>query len=153
MYDSTYDTMLHKNNIKKVLGEAIHELEYRMMTHDNSKLESPEKETYDTYIPLLKKVKYGTAEYDSLKKTMAENGLNHHFKMNSHHPEHYENGIIDMDLFSLFEMFWDWYAASLRSDTGFKDGLENNIEKYKIDDQIASIMRNTYDRYIEKKNK
>lgn len=149
MYDSTVDTMKHKKNIEKVFSKVIKELEYRMNVHDDSKLKHPEKETYDTYIPLLQKTKYGTEEYNKVKDKMAEDGLNHHFKMNSHHPEHYENGVNDMDLFDLIEMYFDWYAASLRSDTGFKEGLENNIEKYKIDEQLASIMRHTFERFIK----
>lgn len=151
MYDSTYDTKRHKRNIEMVLGKAIKELEYRMAVHDNSKLISPEKETYDHYIPLLKKTKYGTPQYDKLKAEMSKNGLEHHFEMNSHHPEHYSNGINDMDLYDLFEMFHDWYAASLLSDTGFESGLESNIQKYNISPQLAGIMRNTYERYIKEK--
>jgi hypothetical protein len=151
MYDSTIDALAHIKNIQTVMDTIlIPELQNRSKDHDKSKLESPEKETYDKYIPLLQKVTYGTPEYNALKDEMAEGGVGHHYKVNRHHPEHFENGIRDMTLVDLVEMFADWYAASLRSDTPFEKGLEMNCERHNIPDELCQILRNTYVEYLKK---
>lgn len=151
MYDSTIDVKLHIEKIQDLLMTiAVPELTQRAHDHDKSKLTNPEKETYDKYIPMLKKVKYGTPEYNSIKEEMAKYGLSHHYSVNRHHPEHFENGIKDMTLFDITEMFFDWYAASLRSDTGFEKGLLMNKERYNISDELYSIFINTYNEYMKK---
>ena len=151
MYDSTVDAKLHIEKIRDTFNNlVIPELTKRAELHDQSKLENPEKETYDKYIPKLKEVKYGTPEYDAIKEEMAKGGLNHHYSVNRHHPEHFENGIKDMTLFDIIEMYFDWHAASLRSDTGFEKGLLMNIERYNISDDLRQIFINTYHEYLKK---
>ena len=150
MYDSTVDTQAHINKVQYIFNNlVIEELTNRASQHDASKLEDPEKETYDKFIPLLQKVKYGTPEYNELKDEMAKTGTGHHYEVNRHHPEHFENGIKDMTLFDIFEMFVDWYSASLRSDTGFEKGLNMNKDRYNISDELYQIFVNTYKEYLK----
>lgn len=152
MYDSTVDARAHISKIQFIFDNiVIPELIERSKNHDQSKLEDPEKETYDKYIPLLQKVKYGTPEYNKLKDEMAETGVGHHYQVNRHHPEHFENGIRDMTLIDVVEMFFDWYAASLRSDTGFEKGIEMNTNRYRISDDLSQIFINTYNEYLKDK--
>ena len=149
-YDSTKDTLEHIKNIRDVFTVlVIPEIEKRVFNHDLSKLSSPEKETYDKYIPELKKVKYGSEGYKEVKTKMYEEGLKHHFESNRHHPEHFKNGVDDMDLFDIIEMFSDWFAASLKSDTPFIEGLDTNIKNNKINPQLAKIFKNTYNTYFK----
>lgn len=150
MYDSTIDAKAHIAKIQYVLNNIIApELLNRALNHDKSKLEDPEKETYDKYIPLLQKVKYGTPEYNKLKDEMAETGVGHHYSVNRHHPEHFENGVRDMTLVDIIEMLCDWYSASLRSDTGFEKGLLMNKDRYGISDDLTQIFINTYNEYLK----
>jgi hypothetical protein len=150
MYDSTIDAKAHINKIQFVIDNIIiPELIERSKNHDKSKLESPEKETYDKFIPLLQKVKYGTPEYNKLKDEMSETGVGHHYSVNRHHPEHFESGISDMTLIDIVEMFCDWYSASLRSDTGFTSGVSLNKERYDMSDQLTQIFINTYNEYLK----
>jgi hypothetical protein len=146
-YDSTTDTLLHIKRVSELLTNACKELIDRSNKHDNSKLNSPEKEYFDTYTPLLKHTTYGSDEYKEYigKLNVA---LKHHYENNSHHPEYYENGINDFDLFDLIEMFFDWKAASERHNDGdiFKS-IDINKERFNIDDQICSIFKNTAERY------
>ena len=66
------------------------------------------------------------------------------FRSNSHHPEHYENGIYGMDLIDLVEMICDWKAASLRhADGNIMKSLEINKERFNIDEQLFQILVNT----------
>jgi len=150
MYDSTIDANAHIHKLQYIFENImLPELMNRSRDHDKSKLESPEKETYDKYIPMLQKVKYGTSEYDKIKEAMADGGVGHHYSVNRHHPEHFENGIRDMTLFDIFEMFVDWYAASLRSDTGFEKGIDMNRNRYSMSDDLYQIFLNTYTEYLK----
>ena len=47
MYDSREDTLKHKEKVKKYMKFAGNELIHRGIVHDNTKLESPEKEIFD----------------------------------------------------------------------------------------------------------
>jgi len=41
--------------------------------------------------------------------------IEHHYKNNRHHPEHFNNGIDEMNLVDLIELLCDWKAASERN--------------------------------------
>ena len=149
-YDSTIDAKKHIKKVQDTFNKVfLPELKKRMENHDKSKLESPEKETYDEMIPLLKPTKYGSKEYFEVKKKFEDGGFGHHIKVNSHHPEHYEHGINDMDLVDIFEMFIDTYTASLNSDTSYEEGLKVNKKRFDMSNQLYSILKNTYDRYLK----
>lgn len=150
-YDSSKETMRHKKILNFIANtEILPKLLERYHHHDESKLmDAEEKAGYDYYVPLLNEVKYGTEEYRNIREQMNKNCFALHAKHNSHHPEHYPDGINNMDLFDLIEMFTDWLSASMVSDTEFKKGLEFNIERFDISPQLASILRNTYFRYFK----
>ena len=59
-YDSKADTLLHIKRVAQLLTEAAAELIRRANVHDNSKLESPEKEFFDEYTPKLAGSTYGS---------------------------------------------------------------------------------------------
>src|SRR5690349_15562744 len=96
MYDSKPDTEKHIKTVQDFLGMAIGLLVGRSLDHDKSKLDEPEKSMYDEYKPKIKEVEaehgYGSLEYEAVVKQMGA-ALRHHFDANSHHPEHYPNGI------------------------------------------------------------
>ena len=142
-YDSTKDTLLHIKRVAQLLTEASSELIKRANCHDNSKLSTPEKELFDIYTPKLKDCTYGSDEYKSYLKEM-QIGCNNHYSKNSHHPEHYENGIDGMDLFDVIEMFFDWYAAGERhADGNIYKSLNYNKGRFEMSQQLFSIMTNT----------
>lgn len=142
-YDSTKDTLLHIKRVNQLLTEASGELIRRANVHDDSKLKSPEKELFDEYTPKLKNCTYGSEEYKEYLKGLKA-ALDHHYSKNSHHPEHYENGIEGFDLFDLVEMFMDWKAASERHNDGdILKSIEINKERFNIDCQITNIFKNT----------
>lgn len=142
-YDSTKDTLLHIKRVSQLLTEAASELIRRANIHDNSKLESPEKEYFDEYTPKLAGSTYGSDEYKSFLKELKV-ALDHHYAHNSHHPEHYENGINGFDLFDLIEMFFDWKAATERHNDGnIYKSIKINKDRFKISEQLESILSNT----------
>jgi len=89
------------------LLEFILFLGARARSHDASKLEAPEKEMYDEFTPRLRALTYGSDEYKECLKEMGA-ALKHHYENNSHHPEHFPDGINDMSLLDLIEMLADW---------------------------------------------
>lgn len=142
-YDSTIDTLKHIKRVSELLTQAATELLRRATIHDNSKLQEPEKSGYDEVTPLLAGLTYGSKEYnESLEKLQPI--IQHHYANNSHHPEHYENGINDMSLFDIIEMFFDWKAATERHNDGnIHKSLEHNKVRFKISDQLINIFKNT----------
>ena len=151
-YDSSKDTYLHKENIINVMMLLIiPELFDRAEHHDDSKLRSPEKEeVYNEFIPTLKPTRYGSPEYESIRKEMSMKGGKHHSSVNRHHLEFFKTGISGMNMNDLMEMVCDWFAASLRSDTSFIDGLDLNVKKYGIPPMLENIIVNTYNDYFKK---
>jgi len=142
-YDSTQDTKEHINKVRARLQECIGQLEARSWIHDASKLESPEKEAFDEVTPLLRGLTYGSPEYHAGTAKLGE-ALAHHYANNSHHPEHYADGIDGMTLIDLVEMLCDWKAASERhADGDIARSIEINRQRFAISDQLASILRNT----------
>lgn len=142
-YDCTADTLLHIRRVQKLLGVMARDLMQRGEVHDDSKLGPEEKPLFDEMTPLLKSLTYGSDEYKaSLEKLGA--ALKHHYAVNSHHPEHYENGVAGMNLLDVVEMFCDWKAASERTKDGnFQTSIDIGIERFKIEPQLASILRNS----------
>lgn len=151
-YDSTSDTLRHIKRVSQLLTEAATELIRRANCHDDSKLESPEKELFDEYTPKLKSLTYGSEEYKQCLKGLGV-ALEHHYTRNSHHPEHYKNGVDDMDLFDVVEMFFDWKAATERHNDGdIYKSLEINTNRFNLDSQLYKIFKNTADRLGYGKN-
>jgi hypothetical protein len=147
--DSTYSTKKHINMVRLILSEMVDELVRRGENHDASKLVDPEKSIFDEYTPKLKNSTYMSDEYKGFLNGMRD-ALAHHYANNSHHPEHYDNGINGMDLLDLIEMMADWKAASLRHDDGdIYQSLESNRSRFKISDQLYDILFNTIDRYLD----
>lgn len=149
-YDSTKDAQEHKTNVQRVMNELLRDINKRIENHDNSKFESPEREGYDKYIPMLKEAKYGSAEYNKIRKDMMDDCLSHHYEVNRHHPEHFENGILEFTIVDLFEYFVDTYAASLKSDTPYAEGVKINADKHKLPKELVEIFKNTVDEYFPK---
>lgn len=146
-YDSTADTLLHIKKVSQFLMGASKELLRRAAIHDDSKLGENEKPYFDRLTPILKHIEYGSEEY---KKSLAElkPALEHHYKNNSHHPEHYPDGLNGMDLFDIVELFFDWKAATERMKNGdIQKSLDIAKGRFGLSDQLHSIMTNTVNRY------
>lgn len=141
--DSMTDTKNHIDNVNNCALRFRDKLKDQVENHDASKLESPEKELFAYYGPILSKLKYGSDEYKDNLKKMGE-ALKHHYENNTHHPEHYKNGISDMNLLDVVEMLCDWKASTMRTNKGdIYESLEINSKRFHIDDQLKNILLNT----------
>lgn len=137
------ETMRHILTLRSLLMQCLQEFIKRANEHDLSKLSDPEVKLFTIYTPKLKDVEYGSEEYNQFLQELKP-ALVNHYKQNSHHPEHYEDGIMGMNLFDLIEMLCDWKASSLRGKNGdlFKS-LEIQKTRFGIDNQLYNIMLNT----------
>lgn len=127
--------------------EVISEAQQRALSHDVSKIRSPEVEVFDEFTPKLKETPYGTPEYQANLVAMGE-GLIHHYAANRHHPEHFPDGVNGMTLVDLIEMLADWKAATERTKNGSLDvSLEIQKGRFQISDQLHQILINTAERY------
>lgn len=145
MYDSTEDTKKHIQNVRNEISRFNGEMLFRGLVHDQSKLESPEKEHFDRLTPILKDLTYGSEEYKAALADLKP-ALDHHYSNNSHHPEYYHDGIDGMSLFDIVEMYCDWKAAIKRTKDGsFLKSLELNRSRFKMTPQLYSIFLNTHE--------
>ena len=148
MADSGPITIAHIARVSELLAGFCDELRRRGDVHDASKFDPVEKGPLDELQETIEReghIPYGTEEYRRRIEPLGPM-LEHHYAANSHHPEHYgAKGIAGMDLFDLVEMFVDWKAASERGEESTIN-LSYAIERYAIEPQLASILRNTADR-------
>jgi hypothetical protein len=148
IYDSESDTREHIFQVAARLKNVCTELRDRGYWHDMSKLGPEEKPLFDRLTPMLKGLTYGSDEYKACLKELGE-ALEHHYRENSHHPEHYGSaGISGMDLLDLIEMYCDWAAAVTRHDDGdLGKSIEHNSGRFKMGDVLTEIFRNTIIRH------
>lgn len=144
MKDSGPETNSHINRVRELIYAVVAQLHARAQAHDASKLEDPEKTAFDTVSEKLGDLKYGTAEYKAAITKLLGPALKHHYANNSHHPEHFENGVRGMSLLDLLEMLADWKAAGERMKDGtMQASLKHNKTRFKIPAGLQDILHNT----------
>lgn len=150
-YDSAPETLAHARRVGDFLALAAAEIVKRAAKHDHSKVCAPEKVVFDEMTPRLASLDYGSQEYLDSVKALGP-ALDHHFRENDHHPEHYADGVNGMSLLSMLEMLCDWRAASERVKQRLDDpekvrtfeaGLAYNQERFGYSDEIAGLLLNT----------
>lgn len=145
-YDSTLDTTQHILDVRMFISNFCQEMARRATVHDQSKLESPEKEIFDKYTPILRELEYGSPEYFKNLENIKV-ATDHHYANNTHHPQHYSNGINGFDLFDLVEMFCDWQAAVSRTKEGdMMKSVEINSNRFEMGEVLTNIFNNTINR-------
>lgn len=140
-YDCTNDVKEHIARVQKWIDDFRYILDGRGRVHDASKLEPFEKACFDEWTPKLKELQFGSEEYKDALEHMGE-GLAHHYQVNSHHPEHYENGIDGMTLYELVEMVCDWMAAAEKKNQPVD--MDYLQKRFNISPQLRSIIENQF---------
>lgn len=142
---TNYDTFRHIERVRNLLNACVVDLLHRAEKHDQTKLESPEVEAFTEYTPKLANSTYGSEEYKGFLAAIKP-ALDHHYAHNSHHPEHYKNGVNDMNLLDIVEMLCDWKAASERHNDGnIRRSIEINAIRFGLSPQLVKILENTAD--------
>lgn len=133
--------LAHKLLVAQQMQKAISELVRRAVVHDYSKFTAEEYDAFVANQPTFETISYGTPEYRAALKAVKP-AIQHHYKYNSHHPEHWANGVNDMNLLDVLEMVCDWMAASQRV-PGDTLQLTQLKERFDISDQLMGIIEHT----------
>lgn len=172
-YDSRQDTIEHILRVRELLYIVQNRLEARGFAHDQSKLGPNEKPIFDSVTQKLKGLTYGSDEYKASLKDLGPALAHHYANNSHHPehyqkqvciicfaeypPDHKENckqcgngtmatepNIAGMSLLDVVEMLCDWKAAGERhADGSIARSLAVNRERFKIGDQLHSILENT----------
>lgn len=133
----------HKIWVSKYIISFILRLLVRMIFHDVSKMRPKEICGFMKIIGDLQGLEYGSDEYnENLKKL--NGALRAHYEKNKHHPEHFKDGVYDMELLDLVEMICDWKAASRRcKNSDVKENVNINKDRFKLEGQLTCVIRNS----------
>lgn len=130
--------LLVQQKVNKLAADLIN----RGNVHDRSKLESPEAEIFGE-APDLSSMEYNSPAYhENLKNIQV--ALDHHYANNNHHPQHFKNGINDMNILDVVEMLCDW-AASCKNNKGgnIRQSIEANANRFNMSPQLVRILENS----------
>ena len=117
----------------------------RGLSHDFSKTLPPELELFAELHERFMECKYGSDEYKECCDRVRP-AIDHHYAVNSHHPEHYKNGLAGMNLLDLIEMVCDWKAAGERhGNFDLTDLINKNAVRFEMCEQLRQIVLNTVD--------
>ena len=144
--EALHVTNKHIERVRELLNDAAARLNVRGFHHDMSKRKDIELEPLARMQMVINRhgqAPYGSEEYKA-RTAMLGPMLEHHYANNSHHPEHYEDGVDGMDLFDVVEMFFDWKAASERGEEPAMN-IKTACEKYRVSPQLERIFQNTAD--------
>jgi hypothetical protein len=142
---TNYATMRHIEKVRQFLTLFVKELLDRANEHDQSKLGPPEVGPFTEFTPRLAASTYGSPEYEEFRRQLKP-ALDHHYAKNRHHPEHFKEGVNDMNLLDLVEMLCDWKAATLRHNDGnIRKSIEINGNRFGLSPQLVRILENTAD--------
>lgn len=141
---STLDSINHIKQVQFFMEQVIKGLIERARLHDASKLNEPEYSGYAGLSEALKGLQYGTDEYRAAFVPFRAI-IQHHYQANDHHPEHFDktDGVAQMNLLQLVEMFCDWKAASTRNGSSLLDSLDVSVQRFGVEPQLAKIFTNT----------
>jgi len=136
------DTLKHISSVQNKMLELAKQLIDRALQHDRSKIEEPELSGFAN-APDLSSMKYNSLEYNENLKKLQET-LDHHYANNRHHPQHFKNGVNDMNLLDLLEMLCDWSDSSKRNKNGnLQFSIEQNANRFSISPQLVKILENS----------
>lgn len=145
MLDTTYlkqRTQSHIRDVQELLEDFENLLHLRGHYHDESKLEEPELSGYGNLHEEIKDLPTGSPSYQAVIEKYRP-AVDHHYQNNSHHPQHFPNGVNGMSLLDVIEMLCDWKASITAVGKDFPTELELNFKRFAIDNQLQDIMRNT----------
>ena len=140
-----WSTLKHKSLVARFMLGFAAQLVWRALVHDNSKFGPAERRIYAEVVPGFKGLEYGTPAYRAHAKKLGP-GFKAHCQANSHHPEHYPQGVRGMSLLDVVEMSCDWRAAAERGGTNPHRSIEVSRERFGIDDQLNCVLHNSLER-------
>lgn len=118
----------HVSHLREALLRIRQELELRSEVHDRSKLGPDELPGFARINQTARDHAYGSEEYAS-SLAAEKPTIDHHYAVNSHHPEHFHPNISLMGWLDIIEMVCDWKAAG--ATYGKTGSLKDSIEVHR----------------------
>lgn len=128
----------HRNLVSNVLKCVVSDLLRRAMMHDSSKFSDEEQLLLNNH-----RVDITDPNYSEVLRQLAE-VLKHHYANNDHHPEHFKDGIVGMNLIQLVEMVADWQSCCKMNGTNIEEMLKIQKIRFNISEDLLNIIRNTF---------
>lgn len=129
-------------NVEKLVSKLMQ----RASEHDLSKFSPIEVQSFTINIPLVdaaqKRWGYESPEHKAARAALGE-GLKHHYESNTHHPEHFANGIDGMNVLDIVEMLCDWWGVADAKDADVMEFIQSNAKRFGITVQLKVAMENT----------
>ena len=151
MQDSTEETLMHRESVARNIFVLVNALQDRAVTHDRSKLLPPEKATFDAF-PRDAVPPVGTTAYEKQREALGA-ALAHHYAVNRHHPEFHANGLNDMTLVDIIEMYCDWMARIQQRQPKNPDAASDSFtycqQRFGVSEQLHQVFLNTFDTYFK----
>lgn len=137
----------HISGVRDRCLKLAEELYRRGMEHDLSKRSPEEFEPMAQNFAALRQTEYGSDAYNRAR-SLIQPAVDLHYSRNTHHPEHYQDGIKGMCLLDIIEMICDWAEASKGSLNGsMAKSMEVNKKRFGISEQLFAVMENTVKKY------
>lgn len=134
----------HMERVRDLINKVVVLLLRRGEEHDQTKIVSPEME-YFAEAADLSEMEFESEEYKASRAAL-DSALQHRYANYRHHPEHFKDGINDMNIIDVLEMLIDWKASSERQNGGnLRKSIEEAGERFKISDQLTRILENSVD--------
>ena len=140
-------TLEHIKRVKSKMEFFASVLAARGANHDNSKLTEPE---YSGWLAMDREPRYpyGSKKYYD-KMHRYKEVLEHHYSVNSHHPEHFKDPSLQMDLVDLIEMLCDWFSYS--DNISWLEGynaINSQCARFGLNDTIRHLLLNTFRNFL-----
>lgn len=133
----------HQLNVGLLMRKIIDELIQRAINHDISKFSTEELKHNLEAFPERWRLEEQGHNYDSCEMNLYRkkfaSDIKRHQRNNRHHVEFHDN-INDMNLIDLIEMLCDWCIASKEANNTIENSIDNNSQKYNIDEQLKQIL-------------
>ncbi len=136
-------TRTHILKVQENISSICSELTNRGLAHDRSKFTEEESDLLSAYYPKLKKSTFMSADYLGFMEYLKP-ALTLHYQRNRHHPEHFKNGMEDMNLIDILELLCDWYAATKNHNDGnILVSIEVNQKRFGYSDSFKEMLKST----------
>jgi hypothetical protein len=132
----------HIREVQSEMANVTSAFVKRMARHDQSKYSTQESALIQQKA-ILDSLPYNTPEYhESL--TQIKSAVQAHYEVNSHHPEHYPNGVTGMSLLDMLEMISDWRVAAEMNGSELMESFDKCVGRFHISPDIRQVLLNTY---------
>lgn len=132
----------HRALVHDKLATVSREINTRARRHDQSSLSGTELRIYKEHFDELQKYPIFDPRRDIVLSKMRV-AIAYHHEANDHHPEHFTNGIDDMNLLQLMEFVADVMSQSEQNGIDVYEILPLLKDQYDISNQLYQVILNT----------